>query len=193
MVRHDEALVPYCYDEMNTSRDSTLVTEELAKKVLKVFCERILKQYIIIDGLDECTPAERQNLVRILTGIVKTCDEKSHLGKPRLLIISQNLGDIERSLDEANSMEFRREDNRLDIKQFVHKRAEELKDRFDLKVELADQIKEFTLEFAHGQITPFPPPLLVDMAAATDIRCRYVPLRNTGDGKLEDVLHSQGV
>lgn len=150
MVWHDEASVPYCYDEMNTSRDSTLVTEELAKKLLKMFCERILKQYIIIDGLDECLPAERQNLVRILTGIVKTCDEKPDLGKPRLLIISQNLGDIARSLAEANSMEFRREDNRLDIKQFVHKRAEELKDRFDLKVELADQIKEFTLDFAHG-------------------------------------------
>lgn len=154
MVRHDEALVPYCYDEMNTSRDSTLETKKLAEKLIKVFCERILKQYIIIDGLDECSPVERQNLVRILLGIVKTCDKNLHLGKPRLLIVSQNLGDIEKSLAEVNYMELRREDNRLDIRQFVHKRAEELKDRFDLKKELADQIKEFTLEFAHGLYCP---------------------------------------
>lgn len=150
MVRHEEALVPYCHDEMNTSRDSTLVTEALTEKLLKVFCETIPKQYIIIDGLDECPPAERQNLVRVLKGIVKTCDENSHLGKPRLLIVSQNLGDIQKSLAEANSMELRHNDNWLDIKQFVYKSAEELKGRFELEMELAQQIKEFTLEFAYG-------------------------------------------
>lgn len=150
MVRHEEALVPYCYDEMNRSRDSTLVTETLMEKLLKVFCETIPKQYIVVDGLDECLPAERQNLMKILKGIVRTCDEKWHLGKPRLLIVSQNLGDIQRSLAEASSMELRRNDNWLDIKQFVYKSAEELTSRFGLEMELARQIKEFTLDFSCG-------------------------------------------
>ncbi|KAJ4414373.1 hypothetical protein N0V82_007981 [Gnomoniopsis sp. IMI 355080] len=135
---------------MRTSGDSTLVTESLAKKLLKLFCEEIPKQYIIIDGLDECRPAERQGLLDILTVIVKNCDGKSNLGKPRLLIVSQKLGDIEKSLGEANTMEFTRGDNREDIENFVIQRSDELKAKFDLELELNRQINEFTLEYAHG-------------------------------------------
>lgn len=150
MIQHSEDLIPFCHDEMNKSGESTLVTEALAKKLLQIFCERIPKQYIIVDGLDECSPASRQSLVKILTEVVDTCDRNSNLGKPRLLIVSQRLGDIEKSLMTANSMEFGREDNRGDIKQFVQLRAKELKRNFDLEVELTARIEEFTLEYAHG-------------------------------------------
>lgn len=187
MIIHEEALVPYCHDEMMKSGDLTLVTEELAKKLLQIFCTTIPQQYIIIDGLDECLPKSRQNLVKILVSVVKTCDQKSNSGKPRLLIVSQKLYDIEKSLAEANWMEFRRVDNRNDIKRFVTKRVEELKATFDLETELAEQLQAFTTEYAHGLCFA---PLGSMIFFFFDIICRYVPVRNTRDGKPhEDVRH----
>lgn len=150
MIRHNETLIPYCHDEMMRSGDLTLATEELAKKLLKVFCETIPKQYIIIDGLDECPPATRQTSLKILTSVIKTCDQTLHFGKPRLLIVSQKLGDIEKSLADANSMGIRREDNQKDIMEFVHTRAGELNQKFDLETELVDRIEDATLEYTHG-------------------------------------------
>lgn len=150
MIRHNEDLIPYCHEEMKKSGDSTLVTEALAKKLLQVFCETIPKQYIIVDGLDECMPASRQSLIRILIDVVETCEQDPHIGKPRLLIVSQRLGDIEKSLAKASRLEFGREDNREDVKQFVQKTVEQLKCKFDLDGGLAAQIEDFTLEYAHG-------------------------------------------
>lgn len=150
MIQHDEDLIPYCYEEMKKSGDSTLTTESLAKKLLQVFCETIPKQYIIVDGLDECTPETRQSLIRILLNIVETCDENIHIGKPRLLIVSQKLGAIEKSLARASWMEFGREDNRGDIEQFVNKTVDELKQDLDLGGDIAARIEDFTLQYANG-------------------------------------------
>lgn len=150
MIQHHEDLIPYCHEEMKKSADSILTTESLAKKLLQVFCETIPKQYIIVDGLDECTPETRQSLIRALLNIVENCDKNPHIGKPRLLIVSQKLGAIEKSLAKASWMEFGREDNREDIKQFIHKNVEELKRDLDLGGDIAARIQDFTLEYANG-------------------------------------------
>lgn len=151
MVIHCDDLVPFCHDKLNTTPDLTLTTQSQAKQLLELSCKTIPKQFIIIDGLDECEKSQRKNLLEILTAIVKACDEMSNCGKPRILFISRKLGDIERYLAEASWMEIRNA-NRKDIEAFVCHKMEILKGKFDLgqEPELTGPLQEFILIHASG-------------------------------------------
>lgn len=102
MVNHCEDLVPTCHDELSKMSETILTSEDTAKKLLDLFCKIIPKQFIVIDGIDECEEMQRSNLLRIVTTIVKACDESPSCGKPRVLCISRKLGDIGRNLSEAS-------------------------------------------------------------------------------------------
>lgn len=137
---------------MSTTSDLTLTTEDMAKQLLELLCKSIPKQFIIIDGLDECDQTQRGNALKIINSIVKVCDETSNLGKPRVLFVSRKLGDIERSLADAIHMEIARNDNCEDIEVFVHHRTEHLREKFDLGEEphLTREVQELTLIHANG-------------------------------------------
>ncbi|ROW00049.1 hypothetical protein VPNG_08321 [Cytospora leucostoma] len=152
MINHCDELVPFCQERMKATADSTLTTEALAKQILEVSFKRIPKQFIIIDGLDECDPTQRGNLLRILTALVKVCDEQSNYGKPRVLLTSRNLGDIQNSLAEATWMEIQRDDNREDLEVFLRLKMERLIQKFDLSQEpaLTDELMKRTLVYASG-------------------------------------------
>lgn len=133
MVLHCEDLVPTCHDKLNTTGDMTLTTETVAKQLLELFCKTIPKQYIIIDGLDECEEKQRTTFLRELTTIVKACNEdpSTSCGKPRVLCVSRKIGDIERSLAEASWLEIKNA-NHKDIEAFVCYKLGELEGKFDL-------------------------------------------------------------
>lgn len=151
MVNHCDDLIPTCHDKMNTTSDLTLTTESTAKHLLELFCKTIPKQFIVIDGLDECEEKQRAIVLRTLTSIVKACDEISNCGKPRLLFISRKLGDIETSLAGASSLEIR-DANRKDIEAFVRHKIEQVIGKFDLGEEpgLTDQLQELVLIYSSG-------------------------------------------
>lgn len=153
MINHCDALVPFCHDKMNRTGESTLTTEDLAKQLLEQICKEIPKQFIIIDGLDECDQAQRGNLLKVLTAIVKVCDETLDSGKPRLLIVSRKLGDIEHYLAEANWMEIRRHDNRQDIEAFVRYKKGPLQAKFALSQQVTDDLETATNLYAEGIYT----------------------------------------
>lgn len=154
MVNHCDDLVPICHDKMNTTSDLTLTTESTTKQLLELFCKTIPKQFIVIDGLDECEEKQRAIVLRILTSIVKACDEISNCGKPRLLFTSRKLGDIERSLAEASSLEIRNA-NRKDIEAFVRHKMEQAIGKFDLGeargLQVTNQLQEFVLIYSSGK------------------------------------------
>lgn len=155
MIYHCDDLVPSCHEKLNAMPELTLTTESTAKSLLELFCRTIPKQFIVIDGLDECKEEQRANVLRILTAIVKACDEISNCGKPRLLCISHKLGDIGRCLAEASSIEIQNA-NHEDIEAFVFHKMEMLKVKFDLghEPELTDQLQNFILINANGNF-PF--------------------------------------
>jgi hypothetical protein len=121
----------------------------MGEQLLKVFFEKMPQIYIIIDGLDECVPAQRKLVLAFLTSMVKLCDERKP-GKLRLLFISQDYKDIEIALSTARVMSLVAADNEHDIKSFVHHWCRKIQHRFELDLDQVDYIEGATCIRAQG-------------------------------------------
>lgn len=117
---------------------------------METVCQGGNRTYIIIDGLDECTPDNRSQVLNFFTDLMQNPDMEEP-GKNRLLILSQNELEIKRALVEAQDLELKREDNRSDIELFVTLWARDIRDKFELDKEQEDHIKSKTCLQAVGR------------------------------------------
>ncbi|KAK0629250.1 hypothetical protein B0T17DRAFT_633809 [Bombardia bombarda] len=62
MVDHNEELLPSCSAKRSRG-DEILNDTAVVKSLLDLFCDHDMNQFIIIDGLDECPPAEFQQTI----------------------------------------------------------------------------------------------------------------------------------
>jgi hypothetical protein len=147
-------LVPYCHDKFLSGGELTLTIPSLAEQLLKLFCEKIPKQYIIIDGLDECDPAQRKLILSFFTTMVDRCDERDP-GKLRVLYVSQHYPDIERALQTATVLKLTTEDNKNDIKTYVHYWSTKIQQKYDLETDKVEYIRESTCVRSQGMLVPF--------------------------------------
>ena len=135
MIRQFRSLVPYCIDKAHSNGQRELSSTLTAKSVLEVFCDEIPKQFIIVDGLDECGVKERSLLLSDLAEIIDRCDARDP-GKIRLLIVSQDFTDIKGSLSasqsEMTTLRLTESDNRHEIECFVRRQIERMPSNFDL-------------------------------------------------------------
>ena len=107
------------------------------------------KQFIIIDGLDECNQAQRKLVLSFLTSMVDRCDEREP-GKLRVLFVSQDFPDIGKAFQTADIMKLTPEDNKNDIKAFVHDWSKKIKEKHYLNDEQIESIQEPTLIRSQG-------------------------------------------
>jgi len=142
-------MVPYCYDKHLSSGELTLSSENLAKQLLELFCQKISKQFIIIDGMDECDVAERKLVLSFFTKIVDRCDSYEP-GKLRVLFVSQDFNDIKKALPTAAVISLGATDNENDIKLYVNERAMKIKQKHELENYQIERIKASTCAKAHG-------------------------------------------
>jgi hypothetical protein len=152
-----------------------LNTTGLAEKLLKLFCSRIAKLYVIIDGLDECDPAQRKLVLLFFTKMVNHCDELDP-GKLRVLFVSQDYTDIAKALQAAPILKLTAEDNKSDIKNYVCHWSKKIQQKFDIDTDRAEFLQESTCIRSKGNVDAV---LLV-----TSIDCyRHVPLCEVSHGK----------
>lgn len=151
-----------------------MTTTSLAEQLLKLFFEKIAKQYIIIDGLDECDPAQRRLVLSFFTTTVDRCDEHDP-GKLRLLFVSQNYPDIAKALQAAPVLKLTAEDNKTDIKAYVRDWCKKIQDRYDIDFDKVEYIQESTCIRSNGMVDP--------VGRLPSINChRHVSLREVGHG-----------
>jgi hypothetical protein len=135
MVRQCRSMVPYCDDRAHSNGQRELSSTTTAKGILEVFCDEIQKQFIIIDGLDECDAKERTLLLSYLTEIANNCDAQDP-GKLRLLIVSQDFNDIKDALTPSESgvmtLRLTEEDNKHEIESFVTSQIAQMPPKFGL-------------------------------------------------------------
>ncbi|KAI9858937.1 MAG: hypothetical protein M1813_007239 [Trichoglossum hirsutum] len=142
-------LVPYCHDRHLSSGELTLTSPGLTKQLLELFCQRIQKQYIIIDGLDECDPTERKLVLSFLNVMVDRCDMYQP-GKLRVLFVSQDYNDIRKALPTAAIISLGPTDNENDIKAYVKEWAMNIQRKFGLEKDQVDLIITLTCARARG-------------------------------------------
>ncbi|RKK98844.1 hypothetical protein BFJ71_g6569 [Fusarium oxysporum] len=127
MVEAEDYMIPLCYQEKVTSGGSNLIDAKLAQKLIKAFIEFSVRQYIVIDGVDECDGAEIQQTAEFFKDLVSTYDTQIRLGHLRVLFIGRETSDTKKHIpgDDCISIALSPEDNHDDIRVFVQKKLPE--------------------------------------------------------------------
>jgi len=154
-----------------------LTSTTLAEQLLKYYFEMMSKQFIIIDGLDECNQGQRKLLLTFFNTMVDRCDEREP-GKLRVLFISQAFPDIEKALLKAETLKLTEEDNKKDIKSYIEDWSKKIREFYGLTAEQAKFIVDSTMIRSRGKKSK-----IVETASQLLKLRRNVPLREIGDGE----------
>ncbi|KAF7504582.1 hypothetical protein GJ744_002077 [Endocarpon pusillum] len=149
LICHSRDLIPFCYDKYLASGELTLVSTSLAKQLLDLFCQKIYRQYIIIDGLDECDESERKLILQFFTSMIDRYDMKEP-GRIRVLFISQDVNDIGKALSTAAVIALGPSDNESDIRSFVLTETRKIQVKHDLDNQQVEHIVGSTCRRAQG-------------------------------------------
>ncbi len=132
------------------SGEPTLVSTNLAKQLLDLLCQKIHnKQYIVIDGLDECDESERKLVLQFFTSMIDRYDMREP-GRIRALFVSQDENDIGKALSTAAVIALVPSDNENDIRSFVLKETKKIQLKHDLDNQQAEYIVDSTCTRAEG-------------------------------------------
>lgn len=127
MVKQDDYIVPLCHDKMAQGGCDHLSNADTAKSLIETIVQYNPRQYIIIDGLDECEPTEIRQTAEFFTKLVDTCNyiNQEH-GQLRLMFMSQDLPEIKKYISEDDAddaiIPLKSTDNAEDIRAFVKKK-----------------------------------------------------------------------
>lgn len=124
MVESDDYILPLCHHEKTNSGGTNLLEAAVAQKLIKTFIEYNPRQYIVIDGLDECESAEIFQTARFFKELVSVYDTQVQLGHLRVMFIGSETSDARRYIpdDECLSVPLKPEDNHDDIRAFVQEK-----------------------------------------------------------------------
>ncbi|PTB66815.1 hypothetical protein BBK36DRAFT_1198507 [Trichoderma citrinoviride] len=128
MVDSNDDLLPLCVEKAESSGNPSLADTETAQSLIEAFIEYNTRQYVIIDGLDECDTAEARKAATFFMGQVTKCDNDIKQGHLRLLFMSQPIPELARAKvmpEDDACVQLKATDNAEDIKSYVRKRIEE--------------------------------------------------------------------
>ncbi|KAK1597108.1 uncharacterized protein LY79DRAFT_508159 [Colletotrichum navitas] len=129
-VNNNAAILPLCADKIANSGGSSLSSPEAVLPLLEAFFDINPRQYLVVDGLDECAATtEVQQAVGFLTAQVGRREDTSQ-GSLRVLFTSQATVDVRRVMakhgvpgEAGREVELdARSDNAQDIRAYVRKR-----------------------------------------------------------------------
>lgn len=147
-------LLVYCHEKFSKSGETLLTSMQLAKLLFELFCDSSPRIALIIDGLDECAKPERKALLEYLTSLV----EKLHSitpGRLRLLVVSQQDGDIKALLSGAIVLTLSKELNGEDIRDYVDYRLDALAESFEFDDNMKQYIAHMICAQASGEWSPY--------------------------------------
>lgn len=152
MVVHNEEILPSCYEKRmrGEERLNDLAT---IKFLLDLFCDYEMNQFVIIDGLDECQPADVKPLVQYWASVVEKCDNYKP-GKIRVLLVSQDMAEIRKLMQSADILDLPPEQSHSDISRYLSKQFSRLQREFDLTETEARVSQELICSRSQGK----PPP-----------------------------------
>ncbi|KAK5993831.1 Gastrula zinc finger protein xLCGF3.1 [Cladobotryum mycophilum] len=146
MTGYSDDLLP-TMEEMQRGRSGSLNDDEVAKTLIEYFCGTNMKQFIVIDGLDElisddyrngACDGDRKKLVKFLQATIDKVDEVQP-GKVRLLLVSTDLTDMRKLVeteDNVDVYELRLGSTTRDIRQYVTSKLSDLRSDEEIEPDL---------------------------------------------------------
>ncbi|UKZ54067.1 hypothetical protein TrVGV298_007872 [Trichoderma virens] len=122
MVESTEYLLPLCKENIDSSGNLTDIPT--AEALLKAFFEYNTRQYIVIDGIDECEMVEMRKIASFFMEQVEKCDNIKQ-GRLRVLFMSQSIPDLTKAKimpEDDACVQLKATDNAEDIRSYVKKR-----------------------------------------------------------------------
>lgn len=133
MVDTNEYLLPYCADKAESSGSTTLAHAEVAQALIEAFFEYNSRQYVVIDGLDECeTSEEMRKIANFFMKQVSKCDNDIKQGQLRVPFMSQKTPELEKDHvmpEEDGRIQLKSTDNAEDIRAYVKARIPEFSEK----------------------------------------------------------------
>ncbi|RFU78516.1 hypothetical protein TARUN_3763 [Trichoderma arundinaceum] len=131
MVDSNEELLPLCAEE--SSGNTNLADTDVAQSLIEAFLEYNSRQYVIIDGLDECeTSDEMRKTAAFFMKQVTKFEKEIKPGRLRVLFMSQMIPELvnARVMPENKScIQLKSTDNADDIRSYVKKRIPEFSEK----------------------------------------------------------------
>lgn len=149
LLTQNRSILPYCYEKTLARGELTLTSTVTAQALLELFFESSPRQYVIIDGLDECGAVERKLALSFFNGVLHKYDSKDP-GKLRVLFVSQNEDDIKNALNTAAWVSLGPGDVENDLRIFTRKWSDQIGQKFGLDPQEVNYIAESTCERAEG-------------------------------------------
>ena len=102
LEQYTDLLLPSFYTRRTSSGDASLRSLQVAKKLLDDCCSIVPKLFLVVDGLDECEPADRKEALETLTRLAGEHNVVEP-GKLRVLVVSQHYPDIQRAFQSSGT------------------------------------------------------------------------------------------
>ncbi|KAI1422036.1 hypothetical protein F5Y12DRAFT_800163 [Xylaria sp. FL1777] len=126
MVDADEDLLPLCVEKATSGGSTNLASAETAQNLIEAFFEFNTRQYIIVDGLDECETLEMRQAAIFFMEQVTKCDNEIKQGRLRVLFMSQPMPELAKFMPQDDAcVELKSTDNADDIRAYVVERLPE--------------------------------------------------------------------
>jgi hypothetical protein len=154
LVTQQRAFVPYLLEKRSSSGTAVLSSQGLAEQFLDTILALDTKFYIIVDGLDECEPAQIQLFVEYVSNLVAKCD-KDEPGKLRFMFVSQNIEDVKDALSKhvTTILELTHLHNKGDIETYVGHWVGKLKRDHNLQIQQVEELMLNICGRARGRAT----------------------------------------
>lgn len=173
MVAADPYILPLCEDKMvNGGGGDILAHAETAQGLVEAFVEHSPRQYVVVDGLDECDATEARQTAEFFKGLVRKYnrevsgqvaggDGDTEQGRLRVLYTSQPMPELSSRMpkDDA-SIALKAMDNADDIRKYVRSRLPEFSESgdtqsgFNLSEDDEEQMVSMICQQSEGTSSP---------------------------------------
>ena len=131
LIQLQPLLVPLVFEEQSKGGTESLRSSKIAKEILAVALESFDDLVIIIDGLDECTKSQKDEISMEIRSLVASA-EGGNSRNLRCCFLSQDDNDMGRLLKALPMFKITGEHNKEDILRFCQRRANEIGLNFGL-------------------------------------------------------------
>ncbi|KAF2807330.1 putative zinc finger protein [Mytilinidion resinicola] len=134
LLQQDKGLLLYLYQKCCDSVEPVLTSPSLVEELLVHAFANCKAAYIIVDGLDECSRAERKIIAQWFRKLVEDLPS-SEPDRLRCLFVSQDDSAARKDFSGLASIKITTDDNKGDIEEYCRVEANNLKDLFKLSDE----------------------------------------------------------
>jgi hypothetical protein len=148
LIQINPDIISHIHGEVSASSELTLETLEFLKKLVGYALEGSDPVWIVIDGLDECEKKEKK---KILSWLMDILEAEECPGRIRLLVVSQDDGDIRKFLAKRPTMSLNNASQHQEaIRAYASRKSNKIKAKLELPTSIERNIIELVTDRSKG-------------------------------------------